>query len=123
MLHTKDVQRINTHFCEITFSLKSSSLESNIAESVRSGQTADENIIRRIRIACWITNATDTYSEYEILFIHGKNGYAKAPQSYTIRTLHVLILCLCMCGLSTPKKDGTDRLSENVGKKLSLLAG
>jgi hypothetical protein len=30
-------------------------------------QATDENIIRRMRFACWITKATDTYSEYVIL--------------------------------------------------------
>jgi hypothetical protein len=29
------------------------------------GQAADDNIIRRVRFACWINKATDTYSEYE----------------------------------------------------------
>jgi hypothetical protein len=30
-------------------------------------QTTDDNIIRRMRFACWITKATDTHSEYVIL--------------------------------------------------------
>ena len=30
-------------------------------------QTKDDNIIRRMRIACWITNATDTHLEYVTL--------------------------------------------------------
>jgi hypothetical protein len=30
-------------------------------------QATDDNIIRRMRFACWITKATDTYSEYVIL--------------------------------------------------------
>jgi len=30
------------------------------------GQATDDNIVRRIRIACWIPNATNTHSEYEI---------------------------------------------------------
>jgi len=30
-------------------------------------ETREYNIIRRMRIACWITNATNTYSEYVIL--------------------------------------------------------
>jgi hypothetical protein len=31
------------------------------------GQATDENIIRRMRTACWIPKATDTDSEYVIL--------------------------------------------------------
>jgi hypothetical protein len=34
---------------------------------VEGGQAADYNIIRRMRLACWITKATDTHSEYVIL--------------------------------------------------------
>ena len=30
------------------------------------GQTTDGNIIRRMRIACWIPKTTNTHSEYEI---------------------------------------------------------
>ena len=31
-------------------------------------QTTDDNVIRRMRFECWITKATDTHSEYLILF-------------------------------------------------------
>jgi hypothetical protein len=33
------------------------------------GQATDDNIIRRMRFAFWITKATDTHSEYVILII------------------------------------------------------
>jgi hypothetical protein len=33
----------------------------------RAREAADDNIIRRMRFACWITKATDTHSEYVIL--------------------------------------------------------
>jgi hypothetical protein len=33
----------------------------------RATQATDDNIIRRMRFACWITKATDTQSEYVIL--------------------------------------------------------
>jgi hypothetical protein len=32
----------------------------------RDREVADENITRRLRIACWISKATDTHSEYII---------------------------------------------------------
>jgi len=36
--------------------------------------------IRRMRIACWLTEATDIHTEYVILIaFHGKNGYTKVP--------------------------------------------
>ena len=31
------------------------------------GQATDDNIIRRMRFALWITKATDTHSQYVIL--------------------------------------------------------
>jgi hypothetical protein len=31
------------------------------------GKATDGNIIWPMRFACWITNATDTYSEYVII--------------------------------------------------------
>jgi len=33
----------------------------------RSSQATDDNTIRRMRFACWITKATDTHSEYVVL--------------------------------------------------------
>jgi len=33
----------------------------------RAGQPTDGNIIRHMRIACWIFKATDTHSEHVIL--------------------------------------------------------
>jgi hypothetical protein len=57
----------------------------------RARHTTDSNIIRRMRIARWITKATDTYSEYVILLFSGSSCYANAPQCYVIRTLPVLL--------------------------------
>ena len=52
----------------------------------RTGQTTGGHVTRRMRIACWITNATDTHPDYEILIaLHINNGYANAPQC-----------CVCM---------------------------
>jgi hypothetical protein len=58
---------------------------------------------------------TPTQNVKYLLFIHGKNGYVNASQCNVIRTLPLLILCLCMCGLSTPEEDGRDRFFENFG--------
>jgi hypothetical protein len=43
----------------------------------RAVQATDDNITRRVRFACWITKATNTCSEYVILFL-GNYGYANA---------------------------------------------
>ena len=44
-------------------------------------QATDENMIQRMRFACWITKAADTHTRnnYYLLLFHGKNCYAKAP--------------------------------------------
>jgi hypothetical protein len=62
-----------------------------VEKYVTAGQATDDNIIRRMRVACWKTKATDTHSEYVILLFHGNNGYANAPRSYIIRTLPLLL--------------------------------
>jgi hypothetical protein len=40
----------------------------NVEKYSRAGQTTDDSIIWRMRIACWITKATNTHSEY-VIFI------------------------------------------------------
>jgi hypothetical protein len=39
----------------------------NLEKCCRTGQATDDTIIRRTPFACWITKATNTRSEYEIL--------------------------------------------------------
>jgi hypothetical protein len=53
-------------------------------------RATDDNIIRRVRFACWVTKAKDTHSEYVILLLHGNNGYANALECYVTRTLPVM---------------------------------
>ena len=58
----------------------------------RAGQATADKIIRRMNIACWITKATGTRSEYVILILfYGSSGYANAPQCYVIRTLPLFV--------------------------------
>ena len=51
--------------------------------------------VRRTRIACCVTKATETHSEYVIsylLLFHGNSGYANARHCYILRTLPVLFV-------------------------------
>jgi hypothetical protein len=58
----------------------------------RPGQATYNNIIRRMRVACWMTKATDAHSEYVILLIsHGNNVYANVPQCYVTCTLLIFL--------------------------------
>jgi hypothetical protein len=55
MFQTKLVKKIKTHIlCSVTFSRKFCRLWDNVEKYGRAGQATDDNIIRRMRIACWI---------------------------------------------------------------------
>jgi len=79
---------------------KSYRLWDKVEKLRRPGQPMDENLIRCLRFACWITKVTNTHSEYIIgylLLFHGNNGYVNAPQCYVctsvlrMRALPVLL--------------------------------
>jgi hypothetical protein len=44
-------------------------------------QVTDDNIIRRMRFACWITKATDTHSEYAILMAFPRQQWLRERAS------------------------------------------
>jgi hypothetical protein len=65
MFQTKVIEKIKTHIlCSITFLRKSCRLWDNVEKYDIVGQAAVDNIIWRMRIACWITKATDAHPEY-----------------------------------------------------------
>jgi len=43
----------------------------------RAGQATADDITRRMRVACWITKATDTHSEYVILIEFSKQPWLR----------------------------------------------
>jgi hypothetical protein len=59
------------------------------------GQATDDNIIRRMRFACWITKATDTHSEYVVLIAFPRQQWSRERAS----VLHLYMHALC-CLLS-----------------------
>ena len=59
MFQTKVVEKIKTHIlCSTTFPEKSYRLWDNVEKRGRAGHTRDDNMLRRMRFACWITRAT-----------------------------------------------------------------
>jgi len=58
------------------------------------GQATDDNVTRRMRIARWITKATNTHSEHvTIIAVPLNNGYTNSLNvSYKYTTD---LLCLC----------------------------
>ena len=85
MFQTKVVEKIKTRIlCSITFFRKSC--------RGRDRQATDDNIIRRMRFACWITATTDTHSEYVILVAFPRQNWLSERASVLhlrIRTLPV----------------------------------
>ena len=53
--------------CSITVLWKSCRLWDNVEKYCRAGQATGGNIMRPIRIACWISKAKNTQSQYVIL--------------------------------------------------------
>jgi hypothetical protein len=74
----------------MTFSRKPYSSRDDVEKYGRAGQATDDNIIRRMLFACWMTKATDTQTMQYLLLFHGNNDYAIAPQCYVTRTLPIL---------------------------------
>jgi hypothetical protein len=61
MFQTKVVQKIKTHIlCSMYCFRKLWRLWGNGEKCGRARQVTDDNIIRRMRFACWVTKATDT---------------------------------------------------------------
>ena len=95
MFQTK-VEKIRKHFMLNNFFFNRAVYEilwNNYGTDIHS---IDDNRIRRRRIACWITKATNTHSEYVILTVlHGNSGYAKAAEYYVYTCTAVLFAYTC----------------------------
>ena len=84
MSQTKTLEKVKTRF---VFSNLFLEMCHNLEIHGRARQATDDNIIRRMHIACCTPKATDTHSEYEYvicntyLFFHGNSGYANAFHS------------------------------------------
>jgi hypothetical protein len=64
MFQTKVVEKMKTHVCSVLFFF----FRSNVQKYFTAGQAADDNITLHMRIACWISKATNTHLEYVIIF-------------------------------------------------------
>jgi hypothetical protein len=77
------VENTKTHvLCSINFSpRKSCRLWDNVEECCRARQVTDDSIIRRMRLACWITKATDTHWEYVTLIAFPRQQWLREHAS------------------------------------------
>jgi len=76
-------------------------------------QAIDDNTMWHMSIACWITKAIKSRSEYtNLLLFHGNNGYSSMPQCYKYIAylvsycsvaskvlIYIIILCRCACSV------------------------
>jgi hypothetical protein len=64
-------------------------------------QPTDDNIIRRMRFACWITMATDTHSEYVILIAFPRRQWIHKQPSMS-RYTYIACLVHCKTDVTSP---------------------
>jgi hypothetical protein len=68
MFQTNLVEKIKTRIlCSVNFFSENGAVYEYVEKYGTARQATDDNIIQRMRFACWITKATDTHSEYVIL--------------------------------------------------------
>jgi hypothetical protein len=88
----KSVEEIQTHILySKTFFRKSCRLRNNKEKYGTARQATDDNIIRRMRFACWINKAIDTRSEHVILIAFPRQQWLRerALMLYVRRALPV----------------------------------
>jgi len=69
----------------------------------RDGQATVDSIIRRMRIVCWITKATDTHSEYVIGAVFPRQQWIH------VRCLHVILYAHYLSSFCSQKRPGSSR--------------
>ena len=95
-------RKSKTHvLCSLTFFFhKSCCLYDNVKKYFRAEQGTDDNIIRHIFIACWITKATDTHSEYVIIIAFRRQQWSRERASM-LRYTYIACLVVLALWIST----------------------
>jgi len=79
-------------FSNLPIPIKSCLLRDNVDKCDRYGRATGNNMIRCMHFACWMTKATDTHSEYVILFAF---PLVTRTRLAVTRTLRVCLLKYC----------------------------
>jgi len=69
VLGTEVIEKNRNTFYVSAFIWKSCRLWDNLEKYVRARRATDDNIIRRMRIACWISNGTEAHSKNAIIIV------------------------------------------------------
>jgi hypothetical protein len=76
------------------------------------GQATDVNIIRRMRLTCWITKGTDTHSEYVVRIVFPRQQWLR--ERALILRVYVPCLCCVLYGSQNKQRLLTYRYVINV---------
>jgi len=76
------------------FPRKSCCLRDNVENDSTATQVIDDNKIKRMRTACWVTKTTDTHSEYVILIPFPRQQWFRERASI-LRCTHIAYLVHC----------------------------
>jgi hypothetical protein len=99
MFQTKVIEKIKTHIlCSIIFPENSAVYEIMWKKYGRARQATDDNIIRRMRFACWITKATDTHSEYVIVNSFPRQWLRERASMLRYTYIACLVFVVCCVG-------------------------
>jgi hypothetical protein len=96
IFQTNVLEKINTHFLFKIFPPPRKSYR--LGGNGRVGQATDDNIIRRMRKACWIPKATNTHSECVILIAF--------PQQQLLHEIAWVLYMYSACFAKTFMKEG-----------------
>jgi hypothetical protein len=94
MFRTIIVEKIEMYFMFITFFRKSCCVWDNVEKYCRTRQTTDDNIIRRMSFASWITKATDTHTECVIFIAFPRQKWLRERASMLHLYVHYLVILL-----------------------------
>jgi hypothetical protein len=89
------------------FKRKSCLLSDNVEKRCRAGEVADNSVTRRVRFAYWVSEATNTHSEYVLLIafprqqLHERSSVSRCSTLPVCRASVESILIQLWCVLVT----------------------
>jgi len=97
----------------VTFLRQSCLIWDNVEKYGRPIQATDDNIIRRMRFACWVNKVANTYSEYVILTTFPRKQWLCQSASMWRLQVHCLF-CSSWFGCSCVNSHEYHELSQQV---------
>jgi hypothetical protein len=95
--HKLCIENQNTHSIFNNFFRKSRRLSMNVEKYDTTRQTTHDDIIRRMRLACWVTNVTNIHAEYVIIIVFRKQTMVTRTLLNITFVCSLLILFIYSC--------------------------